>query len=76
MPGLLKLVVLLLLAAVVWYAIKTTRRLNDAERRLRRRSRTGPVPAAAHDLVACPECGAYVEPGSAASCGRPRCPHR
>lgn len=33
-----------------------------------------PVPAA-EDMEKCPECGAYVVPRSAVSCGRPACPY-
>lgn len=30
---------------------------------------------AAEDMEKCPECGAYVAPRSAVSCGRPACPY-
>ncbi|MBK1839942.1 hypothetical protein JHL17_21275 [Azospirillum sp. YIM B02556] len=29
----------------------------------------------AEDMEKCPECGAYVAPRSAVSCGRPACPY-
>ncbi|WP_448202515.1 hypothetical protein [Azospirillum sp. sgz302134] len=31
--------------------------------------------AMAEDMEKCPECGAYVAPRSAVSCGRPGCPY-
>ena len=31
--------------------------------------------SSAEDMEKCPECGAYVAPRSAVSCGRPGCPY-
>ena len=40
------------------------------------RSAGAPAPAMeAEDMEKCPECGAYVAPRSAVSCGRPACPY-
>lgn len=40
------------------------------------RSTGASVPAMeAEDMEKCPECGAYVAPRSAVSCGRPACPY-
>ncbi|MGQ9365565.1 hypothetical protein [Azospirillum sp. ST 5-10] len=38
-------------------------------------ARGGRAGETAEDMEKCPECGAYVAPRSAASCGRPGCPY-
>jgi len=69
-----KLLVFLLVAVAVWYAL---RRLNGPPRPLPRRRPAATARAQrtieAEDLVLCDVCDAYVA-GSAHSCGRPDCP--
>jgi hypothetical protein len=67
-----KLVVILLIGFLVWYAVRW---VNGASPRVRRR---GPAPQsprqpAIEDLVACRACGAYIAAG-APGCGKPGCP--
>ncbi|ALG70798.1 hypothetical protein VY88_05135 [Azospirillum thiophilum] len=40
-----------------------------------RDARPHPAAMEAEDMEKCPECGAYVAPRSAVSCGRPSCPY-
>ena len=67
-----KLVLLVLVAVAVWYAMRW---LNRAPQRVvRRRETTSPRAATAvEDLTACRVCGAYVAT-SAPACGKPGCP--
>jgi hypothetical protein len=72
MIGLPKLILLVLVAAIVWYAMRW---LNRAPQSVARR-RAAPSPRsqpAVEDLTACRICGAYVAE-SARSCGKPGCP--
>jgi len=66
-----KLVLLILVAFIVWYAMRWRHRAatNIANRR--------PTPSrqpAIQDLVACRICGAYVA-ADAGSCGKADCPY-
>ena len=66
-----KLVLLVLFAVAVWYAMRW---LNRAPERAVRRQPTPPRPQpAVEDLTACRVCGAYVATGAHA-CGKPGCP--
>jgi hypothetical protein len=67
-----KLVVILLVGFLVWYALRW---MNGPARGARRRPTPRPrqQAAAIEDLVACRACGTYVASGSG-SCGRPGCP--
>ena len=70
MIALPKLVLLVLVAFAVWYAMRW---LNRAPTRIvRRREANSPQPAI-QDLVACRICGAYVAT-DAAGCAKPDCP--
>lgn len=70
MIGLPKLILLVLVGAMVWYA---TRWLNGAPAKPgRRQAAPPPRQAAIEDLVACRKCGTYVAAGT--DCGRPGCP--
>ncbi len=82
LPSIQKLIVLGLVIAVVWYGFKFLGRLQQtrkAEAKLRKaEARAGKKMADAKsaaareeiaDLVPCPGCGAYVEPGSRCDCG-------
>ncbi len=70
MIALPKLVLLILVAFAVWYAV---RRLNRAPPKILRR-RQAPAPqSAVQDLVPCRICGAYVA-ADARGCGKPDCP--
>jgi len=66
-----KLLLIVLLAVVVWYAVRW---LNRPAQKAVRRHRAGPQQpqAAVEDLTACRQCGTYVAAG--AGCGRPGCP--
>ena len=70
-----KLVFILLVGFLVWYAMRW---MNGTAPKAPRRDRA-PAPgaqqrqAAIEDLVACRACGAYVA-ASARACGKPGCP--
>lgn len=84
-----KLLLLVLVVAAVWFGWRWYNRVGAVGReRLRERSRgASPSSAAssagsdrstrvtAEDMEKCPECGAYVAPHAAVSCGRPGCPY-
>jgi hypothetical protein len=67
-----KLVLILLIGFLVWYAMRW---INGAPPRTRQRREPPPRPrqSAIEDLVACRTCGAYVAAG-AHSCGKLGCP--
>ncbi len=70
MIALPKLVLLVLVAFAVWYAMRW---LNRAPTKIvRQREARSPQPAI-QDLVACRICGAYVA-ADAAGCAKPDCP--
>ncbi len=73
MIALPKLILLILVAFVAWYAVRWFNR-GPAPKVVRRRpaSAAGPQPAV-EDLTACKICGAYVA-ASARACGKPGCP--
>ena len=73
MIALPKLILLILVAFVAWYAVRWFNR-GPAPKVVRRRpaSASGPQPAV-EDLTACKICGAYVA-ASARACGKPGCP--
>ncbi|PWC33909.1 hypothetical protein [Azospirillum sp. TSO35-2] len=91
MLSLSKILVLALVIGAVWYGWRWVNRVQSVGRQrtaARRRGpddsaggpaprRDAPFPAAmeAEDMEKCPECGAYVAPRSAVSCGRPACPY-
>ncbi|HTV89403.1 MAG TPA: hypothetical protein VME41_10345 [Stellaceae bacterium] len=67
-----KLVLILLIGFLVWYAMRW---VNGAAPKMQRRGPARPPPRqqAIEDLVACDVCGAYVAAGAPA-CGKPGCP--
>ncbi|WP_448191149.1 hypothetical protein [Azospirillum sp. sgz301742] len=84
-----KLILLALVIGAVWFGWRWFQRV-DAVRREHLRRQAAPRPAAsphrgaqpepardvsAEDMEKCPECGAYVAPRSATSCGRTGCPY-
>jgi uncharacterized protein len=85
-----KLLLLALVIGAVWYGWRWFQRV-DAVRREQLRRQAAPQPTAAsprrdaqpepvrsvpaEDMEKCPECGAYVAPRSAVSCGRTGCPY-
>lgn len=90
MLSLPKLLLLILVIVAVWYGWRWYSRLVENQREAVRSRRTaarrttpaggqaaagGTHHAAAEDMEKCPECGAYVAPRSAVSCGRPACPY-
>jgi hypothetical protein len=67
-----KIVLFILLALAVWYAVRWINR--PAPKAVRRGARSAARPqAAVEDLVACRACGAYVA-ASARGCGKAGCP--
>ncbi|CAO3447328.1 hypothetical protein [Azospirillum largimobile] len=91
MMSLSKILLLALVIGVVWFGwrwinrVQAIGRARTTPRRAdgRRDAAAGPSPreartsaaAEAEDMEKCPECGAYVAPRSAVSCGRPACPY-
>ena len=83
-----KFLLLLLVVGAVWFGWRWFQRVDTVRReQLRRQAAPQPAPsrrdphaeparsASAEDMEKCPECGAYVAPRSAASCGRTGCPY-
>lgn len=85
-----KLLLLALVIGVVWYGWRWFQRVDAVRLEQLRRQATPRQPASsprqearaeppgaasAEDMEKCPECGAYVAPRSASSCGRPGCPY-
>ncbi len=70
MIALPKLVVIVVVVFVVWYAMRWWNRVPT--RMVRRREAPSPQ-SAIQDLVACRICGAYAA-ADAGGCGRPDCP--
>jgi uncharacterized membrane-anchored protein len=71
-----KIVLIILLIFVVWYAVRWLNRpAPKAVRRGAPRGARSPAPpqATVEDLVACRACGAYVA-ASARGCGKAGCP--
>ncbi|HVC55637.1 MAG TPA: hypothetical protein VND95_06760 [Stellaceae bacterium] len=76
-----KLVVVVLLGFVVWYAMRWWNRPPASRPRApgagtaagQRQRRASAPPKAVEDLVACRQCGTYITAG-AAGCGKPDCP--
>ena len=67
-----KLVLLVLVAVAVWYAMRWLNR--PAQKVARQREASSPrTTAVVEDLTACRVCGAYVAAGARA-CGKPGCP--
>ncbi|SMF81978.1 uncharacterized protein SAMN02982917_5270 [Azospirillum oryzae] len=91
MISLSKIILLALVIGAVWYGWRWVNRVQEigrartaARRPDGRRDAAGAssrdsgthTPAMeAEDMEKCPECGAYVAPRSAVSCGRPACPY-
>jgi len=85
-----KVLLLALVIGAVWFGWRWFQRV-DAVRRAHLRRQAAPQSAAAprrdtqpeparadadaEDMEKCPECGAYVAPRSATSCGRTGCPY-
>ena len=72
MIALPKLVLFILVAFAVWYAMRWLNRASPNIARRRQAPSPGPQQAV-EDLTACPACGAYVA-ASARGCGKPDCP--
>jgi hypothetical protein len=70
MIALPKLVLLVVVGFVVWYATRWWNRAPPSI--MRRRQPSSPQPAI-QDLVACRVCGAYAA-ADAGGCGKPGCP--
>lgn len=83
-----KILLLALLAAAVWYGWRFWRWLRrfreEIQRQMEEAARhaaPGPAPAPTapdpeiDDLAPCPVCGTYGVPGRVANCGRSDCPY-
>ncbi len=70
-----KLVVILLIGFLVWYAMRWVNGIAPKAQRRGPTARSQPPrqQQTIEDLVACHVCGAYVSPGAPA-CGKPGCP--
>jgi hypothetical protein len=66
-----KLVLVLVIGFLVWYALRWVNGTTPKSRP--RRPEPPPRQPAVEDLVACRKCGAYVA-ANARACGRPDCP--
>ncbi len=91
MISLSKIILLALVIGAVWYGWRWINRVQEigrartAARRQDGPNQSGPSQSGrrdagayaveAEDMEKCPECGAYVAPRSAVSCGRPACPY-
>jgi hypothetical protein len=72
MIALPKLILIVLVAAAAWYALRWLNRAPPAMQR--RAARPGSRPAIeAEELVCCGVCGTYLTL-NARGCGKPRCP--
>ena len=68
-----KLVVILVIAVVVWYAMRWWNRAVPPKVVRGRQHFSPREPPKVEDLSACPVCGSYVA-ASARACGKPGCP--
>ncbi|RJF84402.1 hypothetical protein D3877_07550 [Azospirillum cavernae] len=88
MLSLPKLLLLVIVVALVWFGWRWVARVQTigrARTEARRNGAAAPTgspftpraasPTDAEDMEKCPECGAYVAPRSAVSCGRSACPY-
>ena len=79
--GLKELIVLVLVAAALWFGIKLIGRLQEARKRglkeQRRVARGGGSTEGANteDMVQCPVCKTYIPAQAVAACGRGDCPY-
>ena len=72
MIALPKLILIILLAFAVWYAVRWLNRQPTKVAR-HRQAESPRAQSAVEDSTACRVCGAYVAAG-AAGCGKPGCP--
>jgi hypothetical protein len=87
MLSLPKLLLLAVVVALVWFGWRWVARIQTIGRARTEARRAGAAPTGspaspraatstdAEDMEKCPECGAYVAPRSAISCGRSACPY-
>jgi hypothetical protein len=73
MPGLPKLLLIVLVAFAVWYAVRAFNRARPQTPRPRQPPRQRRPVIETEDLVACKGCSAYIA-SSARHCGRAACP--
>lgn len=84
----MKVLLLLFLAAILWYGFRFFRWQSRIRKEIHRHmeearreaARGGPPPPAepegeVDDLAACPVCGTYGVPGQMKNCQRPGCPY-
>ncbi|MCW5751437.1 MAG: hypothetical protein KIT81_09845 [Alphaproteobacteria bacterium] len=80
MPGLVKVLVLALLALGAWYGFRQFKRWQERDgARLRRRPANGTArgrAVEAEDMVQCQVCGTYVASRRSSACARQDCPYR
>jgi hypothetical protein len=74
MPGLVKLLIVVLIIGAAWYIMRWFNRVHPqmAPRRPAQPRARKPM-IEAEDLVPCRACGTYM-PVSARNCGKPACP--
>jgi uncharacterized protein len=72
-----KLLLIIAVAAAVWFGIKAYRRFEAMQRQrdTRERGCTQNGPLVAHEMVKCPRCGTYVAGPRPGRCERADCPY-
>lgn len=71
----LKLIVLVLAVAIVWYGFRFYKRLEETRAELAKRQAAERTTHVTADAVECPRCGTYFATKPVA-CGRADCPYK
>lgn len=76
--GLLWLLILLLIGAIAYFAIKgrIVRLREEFEQALRRATQGRRSSLPSEDMVKCPTCGTYSAPAQQKNCGKEGCPYK
>ena len=71
-----EVLVIAILAAAVWYAVRRARRAAAAGKRSGAGSGPGGGSPGVEDMVKCPVCDLYVPASAPTACDRSDCPYR